>query len=77
MKKEEICVLIDTPKTTARLVYVLLNTPDDIPNWEQKKNYSDLDKMYRIKTFVVNYEPEVIELLKNRVIESRNFLNNL
>lgn len=66
-----------TGKTTARLVYVLLNTPDDIPNWEQKKDYSDLDKKYRIKFFVVNYEPEVIELLKNRVIESRNFLNKL
>lgn len=66
-----------TGKKSARLVYVLLNTPEDIPTWEEPKYYDNLDKQFRIKTFSIDYDAEVIALLQNRVIESRNFLNNL
>ena len=61
----------------ACLVYILLNTPENLPSWEEKKNYDNLDKKYKIKTFEFNYDPEVIEKLKQKVIESRNYIKTL
>jgi hypothetical protein len=61
----------------AKLVYVLLNTPEDLPSWEEKHNYDNLEKQYRIKTFDIEYDSEVIEELKNRVLNVREYINQL
>ena len=63
-----------TGKKKARVVYLLLNTPENIAHWEEKKDYENQPKENRIKAFEFEYQPEVIELLKNRVIETRNYL---
>ena len=61
----------------AKLVYVLLNTPENLSSWEQPKDYSELDKKYRIKTFDVEYSEEVIEDLKQRVTNIREFIKTI
>jgi len=60
----------------AVLVYVLLNTPEEL-TYEDKHNYDNLDKKYRIKTYEIDYDSEVIEKLKEKVIESRKFIETL
>ena len=63
-----------TGKRKARLVYVLLNTPEEM-HWEQQLKYDDKPKELRIKAFSVYYDPLVIESLKEKVIESRKYIN--
>ena len=63
-----------TGKKRARLVYVLLNTPEEM-HWEQQLKYDDKPKKLRIKAFSVDYDPLVIESLKEIVIESRKYIN--
>jgi hypothetical protein len=65
-----------TGKKSARLVYVLLNTPENLM-YEIAEDYSKIDPKLRVKTFDIEYQPEIIELLKERVIESRNYLTEL
>lgn len=65
-----------TGKKRARLVYVLLNTPEEM-HWEQQIKYDDKPKELRIKAFPVQYDPAVIESLTNKVNESRNYLKTL
>ena len=65
-----------TGKRKARLVYVLLNTPEDL-TWETQNDYSSLDKKYRIKTFSIEYDESVIEDLKQRVINIREFIKTI
>jgi len=60
----------------ARLVYVLLNTPDEL-TWETKNDYSNIDTKYRIKEFFVQYDESVIEDLKNRVINVRQYIETI
>jgi hypothetical protein len=60
----------------AVLVYVLLNTPEEL-TYEDKHNYDNLDKKYRIKTYEIDYDSEVIDKLKEKVIESRKFIETL
>jgi len=59
----------------AKLVYVLLNTPATYNSTEI--DYSNVDKKYRIKCYDFEYNPEIIEQLKQRVIDSRNYINSL
>jgi len=61
----------------AVLTYVLFNTPENVASWEAKHNYDALDKKYRIKTFEIDYDQNVIDLLKERVELSREFLKTL
>ena len=65
-----------TGKTNARLVYVLLNTPEEL-TWEQKNDYSNMDKKYRIKTFSIDYDKAIIEDLQRRVLNIRNYITTL
>ena len=60
----------------ACLVYVLLNTPEEL-TYEEKHNYDDMDAKYRIKHFEIEYNAEVIEQLQNKVLEVREFINNI
>lgn len=65
-----------TGKTKARLVYVLLNTPEEL-SYEQQNDYSNLDKKYRIKTFSIDYDKSIIEDLQQRVLNIRNYISTL
>lgn len=65
-----------TGKSKARLVYVLLNTPEEM-HWELQHNYNALDKKYRIKTFSIDYDKSVIEDLQRRVLNIRNYIKTL
>lgn len=60
----------------AVLIYVLLNTPEEL-TYEPQHNYDNVSKEFKIKTFEIDYNPEVIEDLKNRIINVRNYLNTL
>lgn len=65
-----------TGRKKATLVYVLLNTPEEL-HWEEQHNYDSLDKQYRIKTFDVDYQPEIIEDLQNRVLKIIDFIQTI
>lgn len=60
----------------AVLTYVLLNTPDFMI-YEIKHDYDAMDKKYRIKTFEIDYNLEVIEKLQNKVENVREYLQTL
>ena len=60
----------------AKLVYTLMNTDKDI-NFGKEDNYDDVDAKYRIKTFVVERDEEVIEEIKLRVNEIQEYINKL
>jgi hypothetical protein len=57
----------------AVLTYVLLNTPEEL-TYEEKHNYDEMDKEYRIKTFNINYSEEVIADLQKRVTDVIEYL---
>jgi len=59
----------------AVLTYVLLNTPEEL-TYEEKHNYDEMDKQYRIKTFNINYSEEVIADLQKRVTDVREYLKH-
>jgi hypothetical protein len=59
----------------ASVIYILLNTPETYNSVEI--DYSNVDKKYRYKKFDFEYDIELIEKLKERVIESRKYINYL
>ena len=61
----------------AKLVYVLLNTPEDVPTWEERHDYSNVDDKYKVKTYEIEYNEEVILDLQNRVKNIREFINQI
>src|SRR5690606_8548337 len=63
-----------TGKKKARVVYLLLNTPETIESWKAKHDYDSIDKKFRIKSFEVDYDPEVIKELIFKVTEVRKYL---
>lgn len=64
-----------TGKKKARVVYILLTTPETYssPEW----SYDHLETKYRIKEYRFEYDPEIIEKLKTRVELCRNYINEL
>lgn len=60
----------------AVLTYVLLNTPEEL-TYEEKHNYDNLDKKYRIKTYHVDYDVEIIKELQNRVLNVREYIKTI
>lgn len=60
----------------AKLVYVLLNTPESL-TYEQPKDYSGLANKYTVKSFDVEYDEAVINDLKERVKEVREFIKTI
>lgn len=62
-----------TQLKTAKLVYTLQNTPDEL-QWDEPIDYSIYPDYLRIKEFEIEYDPEFIERVKNRVIECRNYI---
>ena len=65
-----------TGKTKAQLVYVLMNTPDEL-TFEESFDYTEINSKYRIKIFDIDYDEDVIVELKNKVIESREYIKTL
>lgn len=66
-----------TGKKRARVVFMLLNTPEDIAPWEDHFNYDKIPVKYKHKAFSVEYDPSVIEKLQDRVKQSREYIKNL
>ena len=66
-----------TGKKQAELVYVLMNTPEDLAYSKELHNYSDLQSKHRIKVFKIDYDEDAIELLIERVQESKEYLNKI
>jgi hypothetical protein len=60
----------------AVLTYVLLNTPEEL-TYEDKHNYDNMDKKYRIKTFEIDYSEEVIADLQQKVTNIREYLKTI
>lgn len=60
----------------AKLVYVLLNTPDEL-TYEEKHDYSAIEEKYKIKTFEIDYDAEVIADLQQRVENIREFITTI
>jgi hypothetical protein len=63
-----------TGKRKALLVYVLLDTP--ATNYEAGIIYDVADEL-RIKTFAIDFDPAIIEMLKTKINYSREYLNTL
>lgn len=60
----------------AKLVYTLLNTPEFL-TYEEPINYDHLDFNLRIKEFEIDYDPEFIDSVKERVLLCREYLIKL
>ena len=60
----------------AVLTYVLLNTPEEL-TYEEKHNYDSMDKKYRIKTYAFDYDHTIIDALKEKVKNVREYINIL
>jgi len=65
-----------TGKTKARLVYLLLNTPEKLI-YEPQHKYDNVDKKYRIKSFSIEYDAELIKEMQTRVKTVREYINTL
>jgi hypothetical protein len=65
-----------TGKRKARLVYLLLNTPESL-TYEPQHKYDNVDKKYRIKEFKIEYNEQVIKELQTRVETVREYIKTL
>lgn len=66
-----------TGKKKAKVVYVLLNTPEDISKYDESYNYDNVDKKYKIKTYDFEYDENIINELKSRVDNIRDYICKL
>ena len=67
-----------TGKRKAKVIYVLMDTPEDLLGYYNSAvSYQNVDSKYRIKAFEVEYSQEVIEAIKTRVNEIREYINKL
>lgn len=60
-----------------KLIYTLLDTPEELLYKSEPTNYKAIDAKYRIKEFEIDYDPTVIEKMKERVLECREYVNQL
>jgi len=59
----------------AELVYVLMETPEDLTHVYY--DYSQVDPKHRVRVFEVQYDEAVIQDLQQRVENARGYINNL
>jgi len=45
--------------------------------YEEPVSYSHVDNAYRIKEFDIEFDPEVIEKAKEKVLEAREFIKEM
>jgi hypothetical protein len=60
----------------AKLVYTLQDTPEYL-TYEEPVSYSHVENKYRIKEFDIDYDLEVIEKAKEKVLEAREFVKEM
>jgi hypothetical protein len=60
----------------AKLVYTLQDTPEFL-TYEEPVSYAHVENKYRIKEFDIEYDPQVIEMAKAKVLECREYLNGM
>lgn len=67
------CYMALTGRKKAKLIYTLMNTPEEyISKFDFfNHNYDDIESKYRIKVFDIDRDDEVIEAIQKRVIEIR------
>jgi hypothetical protein len=65
-----------TGKHKAQLVYVLMNTPEEL-TFEENHDYTEINSKYRIKTFDIEYDEEVMQEMKLKVEQSREYINEI
>jgi len=65
-----------TGRKKAQLVYVLMNTPEQL-TFEDSHDYSEISSKYRIKSFDIDYSEEVIYEMQEQVIKSREYIKQL
>ena len=67
-----------TGRKKAKVIYVLMDTPEDLLGYYNSVvSYQNIDSKHRIKVFEVEYSEEVIEAIKTRVNEIREYINKL
>lgn len=66
-----------TGKKKARVVYMLLNTPEELAPYETAYTFDHMDKEYRVKDFAFEYDENVIIELQAKVIEGREYLKSI
>lgn len=65
-----------TGRTKAKLIYTLQNTPDELV-WDEAVDYSGVSSKYRIKEFDIEYDPDFIERVEERVLLCREYIKTL
>ena len=65
-----------TGKRKAELVYCLMNTPSEL-EYDEPVDYTEVDSKYRIKSFSIDYDEEVIEQLNKAVLNSRDYIKEI
>ncbi len=65
-----------TGKRKAQLCYVLMNTPEDL-EYGETNDYSQIDSNYRIKTFDIDYDEEVIADMQEKVNQARDYIKQI
>lgn len=66
-----------TGKKKARVVFLLLNTPEEIAKWETHHDYSAVPIDKRWKAYPVEYDPAVIADLQERVGNIREYIKTI
>jgi len=66
-----------TGKKKARVIYCLMNTPENVADWEDHHDYSAVKPEYRIKQYSVKYDPKRIEMLQKQVELIREYIETL
>jgi hypothetical protein len=62
-----------TGRKSARLVYVLTDTPPEL-QWGEIVSYESVADKFKIKKFTVEYQPEIIAQLQQRVLAAREYI---
>jgi len=65
-----------TGKRKAQLCYVLMNTPEDL-EYGDTSDYSQIDSKYRIKTFDIDYDEELIAEMQEKVNQARDYIKRI
>ena len=65
-----------TGRKSARLVYVLTDTPPEL-QWGEIVSYQHVSEKFKIKTYTVEYQPEIIEQLQQRVLAAREYIEKI
>lgn len=65
-----------TGRKYGKLVYTLQNTPDEL-EWDETVDYSGISSEFRIKEFDIEYDPEFISSVEDRVVECREYIKEM